>query len=85
MEMIERLRALQEAHRVVRSGGRIVILDSPFYRDQGAVAYGAGIYSPSVTLEKFASRFHGHDERIDVESLGLGVDFWTHIAHSICD
>ena len=28
---------------------------------------------------------HGHDERIDVDSLGLSVDFWTHIAHTICD
>jgi acetylornithine deacetylase/succinyl-diaminopimelate desuccinylase-like protein len=59
--------------------------DAPFFRDRGAVAYGAGIYSPSVTLTEFASRFHGHDERIDVDSLGLSVDFWTHVAHTICD
>lgn len=59
--------------------------DSAFYRGKGAVAYGAGIYSPSVTREEFAGRFHGHDERIDVDSLGLSVDFWTHIAHTMCD
>ncbi|MCB0965274.1 MAG: M20/M25/M40 family metallo-hydrolase [Ilumatobacter sp.] len=59
--------------------------DSPFYRAKGAVAYGAGIYSPAVDMETFANRFHGHDERIDVASLGLGVEFWTHIAHTICD
>ena len=59
--------------------------DSPFFRQHGSVAYGAGIYAPGVTAEQFASRFHGHDERIDVDSLGLSVDFWTHIAHTICD
>jgi acetylornithine deacetylase/succinyl-diaminopimelate desuccinylase-like protein len=59
--------------------------DSPFFRAKGSIAYGAGIFSESVTHEKFASRFHGHDERIDVESLGLCTDFWTHIAHEICD
>jgi acetylornithine deacetylase/succinyl-diaminopimelate desuccinylase-like protein len=36
-------------------------------------------------METFANRFHGHDERIDVDSLGLGVEFWTHIARTICD
>jgi acetylornithine deacetylase/succinyl-diaminopimelate desuccinylase-like protein len=83
--------AVSSATQVAYPGARLVpglivgATDSPFYREQGAVAYGAGIYSPSVTLEKFASRFHGHDERIDVESLGLGVDFWTYIAHNICD
>lgn len=83
--------AVSSATQVAYPGARLVpgliagATDSPFYRAQGAVAYGAGIYSKSVTMEKFASRFHGHDERIDVDSLGLGVDFWTHIAHTLCD
>ncbi len=54
--------------------------DSRFYREKGSVAYGAALFSPSVTLEQFGSRFHGNDERIDVESLGLSTDFWYHIA-----
>jgi di/tripeptidase len=48
------------------------------------VAYGTGLFSPSVTLESFGTRFHGNDERIDTESLGLAADFWVHIARAIC-
>ena len=58
--------------------------DARFFRQKGAVAYGAGLFSPSVTLESFGTRFHGNDERIDVESLGLAADFWIHIAKEIC-
>ena len=58
--------------------------DARFFRERGAVAYGTGLFSPSVTLESFGTRFHGNDERIDTESLGLAADFWVHIARSIC-
>jgi acetylornithine deacetylase/succinyl-diaminopimelate desuccinylase-like protein len=58
--------------------------DARFFRQKGAIAYGAGLFSPSVTLESFGTRFHGNDERIDVESLGLAGDFWIHIAKEIC-
>ena len=58
--------------------------DARFFREKGAVAYGAGLFSPAVTLESFGTRFHGNDERIDVESLGLAADFWIHIAKEIC-
>jgi acetylornithine deacetylase/succinyl-diaminopimelate desuccinylase-like protein len=58
--------------------------DARFFRDKGSVAYGTGLFSPTVDFESFGSRFHGNDERIDVESLGLAADFWIHIATSIC-
>lgn len=58
--------------------------DARFFRAKGAVAYGTGLFSPSITLESFGTRFHGNDERIDVESLGLSTDFWLHIAKTIC-
>jgi acetylornithine deacetylase/succinyl-diaminopimelate desuccinylase-like protein len=58
--------------------------DARFFRDRGSVVYGAGLFSPSVSFESFGSRFHGNDERIDVESLGLAADFWMHIAKTIC-
>jgi acetylornithine deacetylase/succinyl-diaminopimelate desuccinylase-like protein len=58
--------------------------DARFFRERGAVAYGTGLFSPSVTLESFGTRFHGNDERIDTESLGLAADFWVHIARAIC-
>ncbi len=58
--------------------------DARFFRERGVVAYGTGLFSPSVTLESFGTRFHGNDERIDTESLGLAADFWIHIAREIC-
>jgi acetylornithine deacetylase/succinyl-diaminopimelate desuccinylase-like protein len=57
--------------------------DARFFRDKGAVAYGAGLFSPSVTFESFGRRFHGHDERIDVESLGLSAGLWYDLARHL--
>lgn len=58
--------------------------DARFYRSRGTVAYGTGLFSPEVTYQSFGSRFHGNDERVDVESLGLAADFWVHIMKQIC-
>ncbi len=58
--------------------------DARFFRRRGVVAYGTGLFSPSVTFESFGTRFHGNDERIDTESLGLAANFWVHIAKQIC-
>jgi acetylornithine deacetylase/succinyl-diaminopimelate desuccinylase-like protein len=54
--------------------------DARFYRDKGAVAYGAALFSPDVSMESFGQRFHGNDERIDVASLGLSTEFWYGVA-----
>ena len=35
------------------------------------MAYGAGLFSPDMDFATFGSRFHGNNERIDVESLRL--------------
>ena len=50
--------------------------DARVHRELGAVAYGAGLLSPSVSPAEFGTRFHGHDERIDVESLHLTTRFY---------
>jgi acetylornithine deacetylase/succinyl-diaminopimelate desuccinylase-like protein len=54
--------------------------DARIYREMGAVAYGAGLFSPSLDASEFGARFHGHDERIDVESLALTTRLWHHVA-----
>ena len=58
--------------------------DARFYRRRGRVAYGAGLFSPSMDFATFGSRFHGHDERIDVDSLALVTEFWVNVARDIC-
>jgi acetylornithine deacetylase/succinyl-diaminopimelate desuccinylase-like protein len=54
--------------------------DARIYREMGAVAYGAALFSPSVDSAEYGSRFHGHNERIDIESLALTTRFWHHVA-----
>jgi len=72
--------------QVVYPGAKIVPglvvggTDARFYRDRGRVAYGAGLFSPDMTAASFGDRFHGHDERIDVDSLALATQFWIDIA-----
>ena len=57
--------------------------DARFYRAKGSIAYGAALFSPDVTFESFGQRFHGNDERIDIESLGLSTEFWYGIAKEL--
>lgn len=57
--------------------------DARVFRERGSVAYGAGLYSPDVEAGDFASRFHGHNERIDVESLRLTTDLWLAVARDL--
>ncbi len=59
--------------------------DARIYREMGAVAYGAGLMSPELQTTDFASRFHGNDERIDVESLALTTQFWIDVARNLWD
>jgi acetylornithine deacetylase/succinyl-diaminopimelate desuccinylase-like protein len=57
--------------------------DSRIYRELGAVSYGAGLFSPSLDAGEFGSRFHGNNERIDVESLALTTRLWDHVARDM--
>jgi acetylornithine deacetylase/succinyl-diaminopimelate desuccinylase-like protein len=50
--------------------------DAPYFREHGAVAYGFGLFSRTLTAEAMSGRFHGNDERIDVESLALTTRAW---------
>lgn len=56
--------------------------DATFFRAAGAVAYGFGMLSPEVTYEQFSARFHGNDERIDVESLALSTQCWLDLCRT---
>lgn len=53
--------------------------DARFFRNRGSIAYGAGLLSRKVDTGEFFRRFHGHDERIDIESLRLTVQLWLDV------
>jgi acetylornithine deacetylase/succinyl-diaminopimelate desuccinylase-like protein len=57
--------------------------DARFYRERGITAYGAGLFSPKMDFSTFGTRFHGNDERIDVESLGLSGNYFYGIAKDL--
>lgn len=57
--------------------------DAAFFRRRGIPAYGAGMYSNAVPLEEFQSRYHGHDERIDVASLALTTQLWIDLVEGL--
>ena len=57
--------------------------DARVYREMGSVAYGAGLLSPTIGGGEFARRFHGHDERIDVESLRLTTDLYLDVCRDL--
>jgi acetylornithine deacetylase/succinyl-diaminopimelate desuccinylase-like protein len=52
--------------------------DAKYFRLRGIPAYGYGFFSDKLVMGDFLSRFHGNDERVDVESLtGSGHLFAT--------
>lgn len=53
--------------------------DARVYRSKGSVAYGAGLFSPELNSADFAKRFHGNDERIDIDSLALTTQLWLDV------
>jgi acetylornithine deacetylase/succinyl-diaminopimelate desuccinylase-like protein len=57
--------------------------DARFFRGIGATAYGYGMYSRKMTFEQFGTMFHGDDERIDVDSVGLSVELWEDVCRDL--
>jgi len=57
--------------------------DNRFFRRAGSVGYGFGLFSKRLTFEDYATMFHGNDERIDQESLGLCTALWEEVAKDL--
>jgi acetylornithine deacetylase/succinyl-diaminopimelate desuccinylase-like protein len=53
--------------------------DARVFRELGAISYGAGLMSPTLDRSEFSRRFHGHDERVDLESLRLTTELWERV------
>lgn len=57
----------------------VAFTDARVFRELGAVSYGAGLMSPTLDPGEYNLRFHGHNERIDVESLRLTTELWERV------
>jgi acetylornithine deacetylase/succinyl-diaminopimelate desuccinylase-like protein len=45
--------------------------DARFFRARGTLAYGVGLFDDQVDFDDFLGMFHGNNERVSVDSLGL--------------
>lgn len=77
--------ALSDAIQIAYPEARVVPsivtggTDARFFRQKGVAAYGAGLLSNKISFAEFQSRFHGNNERIDVESLKLTTQLWLNV------
>ncbi|MDH4117114.1 MAG: M20/M25/M40 family metallo-hydrolase [Acidimicrobiia bacterium] len=51
--------------------------DARFFRRRGVTAYGVGLFDRQVTFPDFLAMFHGHDERVSVDSVDLTTRLLT--------
>ena len=70
--------------RLVPGAGLVPFLstgatDSRYFREAGTVCYGFGLFCEALSFADYSARVHGHDERIDVASLGLCAKLWPAI------
>jgi acetylornithine deacetylase/succinyl-diaminopimelate desuccinylase-like protein len=54
--------------------------DAKFFRWQGVPAYGFGLQSLRIPYTDYPLMFHGHNERVDTESLKLSAMMWETLA-----
>jgi acetylornithine deacetylase/succinyl-diaminopimelate desuccinylase-like protein len=79
--------ALERAVRRAHPGGRLAPTlftggtDGRHMRAAGVPSFGFGVLSAQLDPATYWSRFHGDDERIDLESLALSAAAWGHVAN----
>lgn len=72
---VRRARPAADLLPMLAAGGT----DGRFYRLRGVPAYGFGVLGDRWDYGTFRTLFHGHNERIDLESLDLTVDALNHV------
>lgn len=79
--------ALERATGAVTPGSDLVPFmtvggtDSRFFRRRGVPSYGFALFSERIGFDEFAAMFHGDNERVDQESLGLTVSMLDALVH----
>ena len=58
-----------DGHRNLVPTLTTVATDARFWRARGTVAYGVGLFDDRMTFSEMTTLFHGHDERVSVESV----------------
>ncbi|MCZ7529978.1 MAG: M20/M25/M40 family metallo-hydrolase [Acidimicrobiia bacterium] len=57
--------------------------DARFFRRAGSVGYGFSLFSERLEYADYATMFHGHNEKVDQESLRLSTELWQVVAREV--
>jgi acetylornithine deacetylase/succinyl-diaminopimelate desuccinylase-like protein len=59
--------------------------DAKFFRWKGIPSYGFGLHSTRIPYTEYPLMFHGHNERVDTESLKLSAIMWEALSRDFLD
>jgi acetylornithine deacetylase/succinyl-diaminopimelate desuccinylase-like protein len=68
-----------EGHRRLLPAMMNVATDARFWRKRGTIAYGVGLFDDRMDFSEMLALFHGHDERVSVESVERTTRLYTEI------
>jgi acetylornithine deacetylase/succinyl-diaminopimelate desuccinylase-like protein len=68
-----------EGHRRLLPMMMNVATDARFWRKRGTIAYGVGLYDDRMDFSEMLALFHGHDERVSVDSVGRTTELYRQI------
>ncbi len=68
-----------DGHRNLAPTLMTVATDARFWRAKGTVCYGVGLFDDRMTFSEMLNLFHGHDERVSVESVIRTTDLYVRV------
>jgi acetylornithine deacetylase/succinyl-diaminopimelate desuccinylase-like protein len=68
-----------EGHRRLLPTTMNVATDARFWRKKGTVAYGVGLYDDRMDFSEMLALFHGHDERVSVDSVDRTTQLYQRV------
>ena len=68
-----------EGHRNLLPSLMNVATDARFWRPKGTVAYGVGRFDDRMSFSEMLALFHGHDERVSVESVRRTTELYDQV------
>jgi acetylornithine deacetylase/succinyl-diaminopimelate desuccinylase-like protein len=70
-----------EGHRNLIPTLMTVGTDGRFWRSKGSIGYGVGLFDDRMTFSEMLALFHGHDERVSVESVRRTTALYERVFH----
>jgi acetylornithine deacetylase/succinyl-diaminopimelate desuccinylase-like protein len=68
-----------EGHRNLVPTLMTVATDARFWRRRGTTAYGVGLYDDQTNFSEMLALFHGHNERVSIESVERTADLYERV------